>query len=280
MTKEHSSKHPYMHPDDFRVRPQHPQASYEDHADRGKDFSDEREAIEAQTVADQAEIVELQDRLFASKQRALLLVFLAMDTGGKDSSIRRIFSGVNPQGCQVTSFGVPTAEERAHDFLWRVHPHTPALGMIGIFNRSHYEDVTVPVVTGAFTPAECAVRYGHIRDFEALLHEHDTQVVKFHLVISRKEQAERLQERLDDPQKHWKFDPADLENREHWGAYQQAFADVLHATSTDHAPWFVVPANRKWFRDAVIAHVVAHTLRHMDLAYPAPVADLHRYRID
>lgn len=280
MPKERTPRHPHFHPHDFLVRPGHPLASYEDAADLGKAYSGEREEIDAQTAVDQAEIVALQDRLFASKTRALLLVFLAMDTGGKDSAIRRIFSGVNPQGCQVSSFGVPTPEERSHDFLWRIHPHAPALGMIGIFNRSHYEDVTVPLVTGALTPEECAVRHAHIRDFEALLHEHGTQVVKFHLAISRDEQAERLQERLDDPQKHWKFDPSDLESRAQWGAYQQAFADALHATSTDDAPWYVVPANRKWFRDAVIAHVVAHTLRHMELDYPAPVADLRDYRID
>jgi PPK2 family polyphosphate:nucleotide phosphotransferase len=207
-------------------------------------------------------------------------MLLAIDTGGKDSTVERIFSGLNPQGCNVSSLGAPTPEEQSHDYLWRIHQHVPAKGIIGIFNRSHYEDVTVPRVHRQIDRKTCERRYGHIRDFERMLVETGTTILKFHLRISKDEQAERLRDRLEDPTKHWKFDPSDLAERKRWDDYQQAFEDAIAATTTDHAPWYVVPANRKWYRDAIIARVIVDTLRSMNPQYPPPVADLSSYVVD
>lgn len=247
--------------------------------DSGLESDGERPDIEDRLNHDLSSLRDLQERLYAEGRRALLIVLLATDTGGKDSTIRRIFNGVNPQGCRVVSFGRPTEEELSHDFLWRVHQQIPPKGTIGIFNRSHYEDVTVPRVKGDIEHAEVLRRYEHIRAFESLLHDSGVTILKFHLSISRDEQAERLRDRLEKPDKHWKFDPSDLEDRDHWDDYQAAFEDAINATSTGHAPWFVVPANRKWFRDAVISRVIIQTLKRMDPQYPPPVADLNRYEI-
>jgi PPK2 family polyphosphate:nucleotide phosphotransferase len=248
-----------------------------DPAEAGGIGKKRRAAIEAERDADLARLRELQERLYAERKRSLLVVLLAADTGGKDSTIDHIFSGVNPQGCRVTSFGVPTAEEAAHDFLWRIHPHTPAKGQIGIFNRSHYEDVTAPRVSGAIDVAEWTRRYEHIRHFEQLLTDAGTHVVKFHLRISEDEQAARLLDRINDPVKHWKFNPHDLADRARWDDYQMAFEEALNATSTQHAPWYVVPANAKWLRDAIVARAVSATLENMDPRYPQPVANIEQY---
>jgi PPK2 family polyphosphate:nucleotide phosphotransferase len=248
--------------------------------DAGSAFTDERAAIKEGRDADLDALRELHERLFADGQRAMLIVLLAIDTGGKDSTIDRIFSGLNPQGCVVSSFRAPTEEERARDFLWRVHARTPRLGQIGIFNRSHYEDVTVPRVHGQIDQRTWERRYDHIRDFESLLVESGTAVVKFHLRISKEEQAERLRDRLDNPSKHWKFDPNDLEERERWDDYQRAFEDAIVATSTDDCPWYVVPANRKWYRDAVVARVVVEQMRRVNPQYPPPVEGIERYTVE
>lgn len=247
--------------------------------DSGLDSDGDRETIEAGLKHNLRSLRDLQERLYAESRRALLIILLATDTGGKDSTTRRIFSGVNPQGCQVVSFGRPTEEELAHDFLWRVHRQTPVRGKIGIFNRSHYEDVTVPRVKGDIKAGEVLRRYEHIRNFEELLHNSGVTILKFHLSISKDEQAERLRDRLENPDKHWKFDPSDLEDRARWSDYQSAFEDAINATSTRHAPWFVVPANRKWFRDAVIARVVTQTLKRMNPQFPPPVEDLEQYEV-
>jgi len=239
----------------------------------------ERGAFDTGRETDLAAIGEMQERLYAERRQALLVVMLAIDTGGKDSTINRIFAGVNPQGCRVSSFGVPTQGEREHDYLWRVHLHVPPKGVIGIFNRSHYEDVVVPRVHGDIDQATLDRRYGHIRDFESLLVDTGTAIVKFHLHISKDEQAERLRDRLQDPTKHWKFNPNDLVERESWDTYQQAFEGAIAATTVDWAPWYVIPANRKWYRDAIIARVVADTLRAMNPQYPQPVSDLSSYRV-
>lgn len=239
-----------------------------------------RVELEAARQADLAEIGELQERLYAERRQALLVVMLAIDTGGKDSTVKHTFSGVNPQGCRVSSFGVPTPEEIAHDYLWRVHPHVPAKGFIGIFNRSHYEDVVVPRVHGTIDQSTLERRYGHIRDFERLLVDTGTSVIKLHLRISKETQAERLRDRLDDPTKHWKFNPSDLVERKSWDEYQQAFEAAIAATTTKHAPWYVVPANRKWYRDAIVARVVRDTLRVMKPRFPPPVDDLHTYSVE
>jgi PPK2 family polyphosphate:nucleotide phosphotransferase len=226
---------------------------------------------------ERARIDALQERLYAERARSLLLVFQAIDTGGKDGTIRSVLKGVNPQGCAVTSFKVPSTDERDHDFLWRYHARTPARGMIGVFNRSHYEDVLVVRVKGLVPDAVWQSRYGQINDFERLLTESGTTILKFFLHISKAEQKKRLEARIADPEKHWKFDPADLVERKSWDDYQQAFADALTRCSTPDAPWLVVPADHKWFRNYVIARTVADTLEAMDPRFPeAPqgIADL------
>lgn len=240
----------------------------------------ERSSIESDLQSDLAELRELQERLFAEKQRSLLVVLLAIDAGGKDSTVNRIFSGINPQGCNVTSFVAPSSTELAHDFLWRVHPHTPRAGMIGIFNRSHYEDVTVTRVSGIIERDTWLARYEHIRAFERLLQDRGTRVIKFHLAISKDEQASRLRDRLEDPNKHWKFDPNDLRERERWDDHQAAFEDAINATSTERAPWYIVPADSKWYRDAIVTRALVEHLRDMDPQYPPPVEDLDRYTVE
>lgn len=266
--------------DRFKVHPGHRFHLRDiDPNDSGAPEEGSRKEIEKALSNDRKRLEDLQERLYAEGTRSLLVVFLATDTGGKDSTTRRVFGRVNPQGCSVVSFGRPSEEELAHDFLWRVHLRVPRRGMIGIFNRSHYEDVTVPRVKGEIDSSEVHRRYQHLRNFESLLTDTGTTIRKFHLSISRDEQAERLGDRLNDPTKHWKFDPADLEDRNHWDEYQAAFEDAVNATSTDDAPWYIVPANRKWFRDAVVARVLVQTLESMDPQYPPPVEDLDRYRI-
>ena len=248
--------------------------------DPPKGLKDDRDEIEAARDDDLEALRDLHERLYAERSRALLIVLMATDTGGKDSTIDRIFSGLNPQGCVVSSFGVPTDEEQAHDFLWRIHHRVPRRGQIGIFNRSHYEDVTVQRVHDWIDKPTCMRRYEHIREFEQLLVESGTAILKFHLRISKEEQAERLQDRLDDPTKHWKFNPSDLAERKRWDDYQQAFEDAIAATSTDEAPWYVVPANSKWYRDAVVARVIVERMRELDPQYPPPVEDIERYTVE
>lgn len=221
-----------------------------------------------------ARISELQRVLWADGGEALLVVFQAMDTGGKDGTIRKVFSGVNPQGVNVTGFGVPSSEELDHDYLWRIHQHAPAKGRIGVFNRSHYEDVLVVRVNNLVPEARWANRFGHIADFERLLADEGTRIVKIMLHISRTEQAERLQARLADPAKNFKFNPSDLDVRKQWDDYMVAYADAIARTSTDVAPWFVVPADRKWYRNLVVARIVIEALESMDLSYPIAEHDL------
>ncbi|MFN0028898.1 MAG: polyphosphate kinase 2 family protein [Acidimicrobiales bacterium] len=217
-----------------------------------------------------ARLGQLQHLLAAAADRALLVVLQAPDAGGKDGTIRAIFTGVNPQGTRVTSFKAPTQTELAHDYLWRVHAHMPAKGEIMVFNRSHYEDVLVVKVHGLVPPDRIERRYGHINDFERLLVDEGTTVVKVFLHISKEEQGIRLQQRLDDPTKRWKFRRGDLDERAHWPAYQQAFEVMLERTSTAIAPWYVVPADRNWFRDLAVAQILVDALETMDLQYPPP----------
>ncbi len=219
-----------------------------------------------------ARLTDLQARLYAEGTRSLLLVLQAMDAGGKDGTIRSVFAGVNPQGVRVASFKAPTSQERAHDFLWRVHAQAPAAGEIAVFNRSHYEDVLIARVQKLVPEAVWRARYAHISAFEQLLHDRDTTIVKVMLHISKDEQRKRLQERVDHPAKRWKFNAADLDEREHWDAYQQAFQDAITATSTPQAPWFVVPANRNWYRDWAVLSILVKTLERLDPRYP-PAAE-------
>jgi PPK2 family polyphosphate:nucleotide phosphotransferase len=208
---------------------------------------------------------KLQERLYARSSQALLIVLQAMDTGGKDGTIKRVMSGVDPLGCRATSFKVPTAIELAHDFLWRVHHEVPRTGHIGIFNRSHYEDVLVTRVHGHITDKQAEQRFLHINNFERLLAESGTVVVKFFLHISKDEQRKRLEARLRDPEKQWKFNPGDLEERKLWPKYQAVYETTIAATATDHAPWYVVPANRKWYRNVVVATAVVSALENMKI---------------
>jgi len=241
-------------------------------------FKDRAEA-ELLSANNIKQIRELQDILYAQSKHAILVVLQAMDAGGKDGTIDYIFSGVNPQGCQVTSFKAPTPLEKAHDFLWRIHEAAPAKGMIGIFNRSHYESVLVERVRGLAEESVWKKRYDHINAFEKLLADEGTTIMKFYLHISKKEQAARLQARLDDPHKNWKFNPGDLEERKMWDQYMSAFDDLLERCSTEHAPWYVVPSDRKWFRNYVISDILLKTIQSLDVKYPAPIPDIKNYKI-
>jgi PPK2 family polyphosphate:nucleotide phosphotransferase len=238
------------------------------------DAPGDKAATKAASDTLRAELVELQARLYAESRQSLLVVLQAMDTGGKDGAIRNVFSGVNPQGVTVTSFKRPTEEELAHDFLWRVHRAAPEQGRIAVFNRSHYEDVLVVKVHGLAPPEVIQGRYEHIRGFEASLAAAGTRIVKLYLHISEEEQAARLQSRLDDPAKHWKFEAGDLEERKRWPDYQQAFQDALRATSTARAPWYVIPADRKWYRDWAVLTILTRALRDMDPQFPPPADGL------
>ena len=214
------------------------------------------------------ELAELQRLLWGDGEQSMLLVLQAMDSGGKDGTIRKVFSGVNPQGVDVYGFGVPGPHEASHDYLWRVHQRTPAKGRIAVFNRSHYEDVLVVRVNQLRPEAVWSNRYEHILNFEKMLTEEGTTIVKIMLHISKEEQKERLQARLDDPSKNYKFNPSDLSSRERWDDYMIAYQDAISLTSTDTAPWYVVPADRKWYRNLVISQILIDTIKGMHLSYP------------
>jgi PPK2 family polyphosphate:nucleotide phosphotransferase len=211
---------------------------------------------------------ELQDLLYAEKKRALLIVLQGMDASGKDGTIRHVMSGVSPQGCTVTSFKVPNSEELAHDFLWRIHKAIPAKGMIGIFNRSHYEDVLVVRVHKLVPKVVWKARYAEINRFERNLEENDVKILKFFLHISREEQERRFQERLHDPRKKWKFSKADLKERKHWDDYVTAYEAALSRCSTEYAPWFIIPSDHKWLRNFAISRIIVETLEEFDMHFP------------
>jgi PPK2 family polyphosphate:nucleotide phosphotransferase len=224
-------------------------------------------------------IGELQEILYAEGKHALLIVLQAMDAGGKDGTIRHVMEGINPQGVQVTSFKAPTPEDLAHDFLWRIHPHTPPRGMIGIFNRSHYEDVLVVRVENLVPEKVWKARYEHINAFEKLLSDSGVTILKFYLHISKEEQKERLQARLDDPTKHWKFATGDLGVRAKWDEYMEAYEAALSRCNTSYAPWCIVPANKKWYRNLVISNVIVETLEGLDMKYPDAEPGLDQIKI-
>ena len=214
-------------------------------------------------------IQELQARLYAENKQGLLIVLQAMDTGGKDGTIKHVLSGVNPQGCRISSFKAPNPEERNHDFLWRYHKSAPARGRIGIFNRSHYEDVLVVRVKDLVPEEVWRPRYGLINNFEYNLTHNGIQVVKFFLHISKDEQKRRLESRLKNPDKRWKFSKNDIKERAFWNDYHEAFEEAINNCSTECAPWYVVPANKKWYRNLVIARTIADTLEAMDPQFPS-----------
>ena len=233
----------------------------------------DKQRAETATAELREHLEALQDRLWAEAKHPVLVVLQGIDASGKDGAIRRVMTAFNPQGCYVASFKVPTTEEAAHDFLWRIHKKVPGKGEIGVFNRSHYEEVLVVRVHELVPKTVWSGRYELIRDFERMLVETGTVIVKFFLFIDRDEQRERLQERYDNPKKHWKFSMGDIAERALWDDYMKAYEDALSETSTADSPWYVIPSNRNWFRDLAIASILADTIDELGPTYPKP-ADL------
>ena len=219
-------------------------------------------------------LFDLQYRLYAENKRSLLICLQAMDAGGKDGTIRHVLSAMNPQGCIVHGFKQPSAEEAAHDFLWRIHQHCPAKGQVAIFNRSHYEDVLVVRVHKLVPEAVWSRRYDHINAFEALLADSGTRIVKFYLHISKEEQLERFSKRIEDPARHWKISEGDYSERPYWDDYIAAFEEALQRCSQPHAPWYVIPANHKWFRNLAVSRILVEELEEMNPAFPPPTVDM------
>jgi len=241
----------------------------------GKDKTDARERLDA----NRERLEALQELLYAEGRHKLLIVLQAMDTAGKDSTIRHVFQGVDPLGVKVANFKAPTPYELARDYLWRVHHHVPGAGEIAIFNRSHYEDVLITRVNGWISAADCKRRYRQINDFERMLAETGTTILKFYLHISKDEQKKRLEERRDTPEKQWKFRPGDLAVREQWADYMAAYEAALSATSTVHAPWHVIPANSKLARNLMISRLLIEALEGLKMRYPDPVEGAADIRI-
>ena len=262
----------------FRVKPgQKLNLNKLDPACKAKHASEAEAKEEAERCL--MELARQQTLLYAEHKHSVLIVLQAMDAGGKDGTIKHVFSGVNPQGVDVASFKQPTPLELAHDFLWRVHAQAPGAGKIVIFNRSYYEDVLVTRVHKQIDKATCARRYGHIRDFEALLAQSGTTILKFFLHISKEEQLARFAQRLNDPGRNWKISESDYSERELWDDYVDAYEDAIGATGTDQAPWFIIPSNHKWFRNLAVSQIIADSMANLELAFPLPsvnLADIRR----
>jgi PPK2 family polyphosphate:nucleotide phosphotransferase len=246
----------------------------------GADLFPDRGDAEASLVADTKAIDALQDRLWAERTRALLVVLQGIDTSGKDGAVRGVFGPCGPLGVVITPFGLPSSEELAHDFLWRVHAAVPKRGLIGVFNRSHYEDVLVVKVRKLAAKDDIERRYDQINAFEKHLTENGVAVLKFMLHISKDEQKKRLEARLEQPEHKWKFNPSDLEDRKLWDDFEKAYETALERCSTEHAPWRVIPADKKWRRNAVIAAIVRGTLEQMDPQYPKPAWKASDFKIE
>jgi len=251
-------------------------ADYE--TDDTDDLTREEARVELASLVER--IAELQARLYAEESRAVLVVLQGIDAAGKDSTVKHVFSGTNPQGVRVYTYKEPTDEEAAHDFLWRYHRDAPGVGMIHVFNRSHYEDVLVVRVKELVEEERWRSRYDSINDFERVLARERTVVLKFFLHISKDAQLERFRERLEREDKHYKFSANDVRERRHWDAYQEAYEDAVNATSTPWAPWYIVPSDRKWFRNLVVARIVCAVLEAMDPRWPLPDEDLEAYALD
>jgi PPK2 family polyphosphate:nucleotide phosphotransferase len=236
--------------------------------DADDDFGYDRDDADEEVARDLVRLENLQERLYAESKQSLLIVLQGIDAAGKDGTVKHVMTGFNPAGVNVAAFKVPTPPELAHDFLWRVHQRAPAKGEIAVFNRSHYEEVLVVRVHGLAPESTWKKHYDQINDFERLLDASGTRILKFFLWISPEEQLQRFQDRIDDPTKRWKFRSADLDERKLWKDYQAAFEDALTKCSTDWAPWYVIPANKKWFRNLAVARIVADTLEDMDPKYP------------
>jgi PPK2 family polyphosphate:nucleotide phosphotransferase len=223
-------------------------------------------------------IDKLQYLLYAEHKRTVLIVLQGLDAAGKDGTIRHVMSGVNPQGCSVVSFKKPSAEEMAHDYLWRIHKAVPGYGNIGIFNRSVYEDVLIARVHNLVPKEVWSKRYDQINRFEELLNENNVKILKFFLHISKDEQKKRFQQRIDDPDRRWKISEADFDERKFWDEYVDAYETVLTKCSTKHAPWFIIPANKKWFRNLAVSHIIAETMEAMGMKFPKPTVDVKKLK--
>lgn len=232
------------------------------------------EATKAESIKYSQRLSELQAMLYAENKHALLVVLQAMDAGGKDGTIHHVMSAMNPQGCSVVGFKVPTAVELAHDYLWRIHEHTPGKGQITVFNRSHYEDVLVVRVHNLVPKEVWSKRYNEINEFERELANSGTTIVKFFLHIDKEEQLKRFRDRLDEPDKQWKISNSDYSERELWDDYQKAYMDALNKCSFNYAPWYVIPANHKWLRDLAVSQILVETLEGLKMKYPEPSVDL------
>jgi PPK2 family polyphosphate:nucleotide phosphotransferase len=239
----------------------------------------DKTAAKTKLAANLERIDELQEKLYAENKQSLLIVIQAMDAGGKDSSIKAITKGLNPQGVRVSSFKAPTSLELAHDFLWRVHQQVPPKGYIQIFNRSHYEEVLIVRVKGWASPELTEKCYQHINDFERLLTDSGTHILKFMLHISPEYQLEQFKERVEDPTKHWKFNPADLEERKSWTKYMESFELLLNKCSPENAPWYVIPAEHKWFRSLAISEIILKKLEEMNPQFPEPAFDVKNVKL-
>jgi PPK2 family polyphosphate:nucleotide phosphotransferase len=237
------------------------------------------EAAKPVLATQRAQLADLQDVFYASQSKALLIVLQGMDTAGKDGTISHIFSGVNPQGCDVAAFKVPTPLEARHDFLWRVHAQVPPRGMIGIFNRSHYEDVLSPRVHKLISSEVAQSRLDNINEFESFLADNNVLILKFYLHISHEEQTRRLQARIDNKNKQWKLSDADIKERQFWPDYIDAYNDIFSATSRKHAPWFVIPSDNKWYRNVAISTIIVDLMQSLNLKYPKPTIDASKIKL-
>ena len=246
-------------------------------ADYTADFKSKEQSLEL-LEKKLEKLAKLQYLLYAENKHAILVVLQAMDAGGKDGTIRTVMGPMNPQSCKVTSFKGPSEEELAHDFLWRIHRYVPRKGEVRIFNRSHYEDVLIVRVHNLVPKSLWSARYEQINNFEKMLVENDIHVIKFFLHINRKEQHKRLKERLNDPTKYWKADPADFKESKFWNEYTKAYEDALEKCSTEHAPWYVIPANKKWFRNLAIAEIMVSHLERLKMNFPEPRCDVSKLR--
>jgi len=246
------------------------------HYDPGYHEDYDEVAAKQELIKLKDKLESLQEKLYAEGKQSLLVIFQAMDTGGKDGVIKKVLEGINPAGVRVISFKSPTPEELAHDFLWRVHQFTPPRGYIGVFNRSHYEDVLIVRVNNLVPKSVWKTRYDYINQFEHLLAANGTRILKFYLHISKDEQKERLQARLANPEKQWKFAMGDLPVREQWDDYMQAYEALLQRCNTDYAPWHIVPANHKWYRDLIVAKTIVAALEAMNPRFPPPAEGLDK----
>lgn len=267
-------------PDQYRVRPG-TEVHLPDWSTNTTDGFDGDKSDAAELLGEMnAQLADLQQMLYAESRHKFLIVLQGMDTSGKDGTIKHVFRIINPVGVKVANFKRPNDAELAHDYLWRVHEHTPRNGRMVIFNRSHYEDVLVVRVHDLVPKEVWSRRYDHIRGFEQMLADEGVVIVKIFLHISKQEQKDRLQERLDNPAKHWKFEHGDISERAHWDAYTDAYEEAIGATSTDDAPWYVIPADRKWYRNLVVSKLLIEKLQGLDMRYPEPIDGIEKIQLD